>query len=144
MALELKIDGIDAGYGAVRALHGVSLHVKAGETVALLGTNGNGKSTLMKCVMGMVRPTRGSVFLSLDGRKFDLTKLSTNSRQIFADQSSHFINFDQPELVIEGIRQVVNSARSLQRQSSNEHRPQLSSDTCGLACTKVLQMHKPV
>jgi hypothetical protein len=74
----------------------------------------------------------------------DLTKLSTNSRQIFADQSSHFINFDQPELVIEGIRQVVNSARSLQRQSSNEHRPQLSSDTCGLACTKVLQMHKPV
>ncbi|MSQ55382.1 MAG: ABC transporter ATP-binding protein [Betaproteobacteria bacterium] len=77
MALELKIEGIDAGYGAVRALHGVSVGVKQGETVTLLGTNGNGKSTLMKCVMGMVRPTRGTVTLSLDGATHDLTKLST-------------------------------------------------------------------
>ena len=77
MALELTISGVDAGYGAVRALHGVSLAVAAGETIALLGTNGNGKSTLMKCVMGIVRPTRGSVFLSLDGQRHDLTQLST-------------------------------------------------------------------
>ena len=77
MALELTISGVDAGYGAVRALHGVSLAVAAGETIALLGTNGNGKSTLMKCVMGMVRPTRGSISLSLDGQQHDLTRLST-------------------------------------------------------------------
>ena len=77
MAFSLQVSAIDAGYGAVRALHGVSMEVKAGETVALLGTNGNGKSTLMKCVMGMVRPTKGSVVLSIDGRDFDLTKLST-------------------------------------------------------------------
>jgi branched-chain amino acid transport system ATP-binding protein len=48
-----------------------------GETVALLGTNGNGKSTLMKCVMGMVRPTRGSITLEMDGARHDLTRLST-------------------------------------------------------------------
>jgi branched-chain amino acid transport system ATP-binding protein len=77
VALELIISDVDAGYGAVRALHSVSLTVKAGETVALLGTNGNGKSTLMKCVMGMVRPTRGTVFLTLEGKRHDLTKLST-------------------------------------------------------------------
>ena len=77
MALELTIAGIDAGYGAVRALHGVSVAVKQGETVTLLGTNGNGKSTLMKCVMGMVRPTEGAITLSLDGVTHDLTKLST-------------------------------------------------------------------
>jgi len=77
LALELTVSAVDAGYGAVRALHGVSLSVKDGETVALLGTNGNGKSTLMKCVMGMVRPTQGSVSLSLDGQTHDLTKLST-------------------------------------------------------------------
>jgi branched-chain amino acid transport system ATP-binding protein len=77
LALELTIRDVDAGYGAVRALHGVSLSVSAGNTVALLGTNGNGKSTLMKCVMGMVRPTRGTVELSLDGKKHDLTRLST-------------------------------------------------------------------
>jgi branched-chain amino acid transport system ATP-binding protein len=77
LALELSIGGIDAGYGAVRALHGLSLVIKEKETVALLGTNGNGKSTLMKCVMGIVRPTRGSVLLKLDGTEHDLTRLST-------------------------------------------------------------------
>jgi branched-chain amino acid transport system ATP-binding protein len=77
MSLELKIDGVDAGYRAVRALHGVSMSVKQGETVALLGTNGNGKSTLLKCVMGMVRPTQGSVTLEIDGARHDLTQLST-------------------------------------------------------------------
>ena len=76
MALSLSIDGIDAGYGAVKALRGVSMRVNSGETVALLGTNGNGKSTLIKCVMGMVRPTRGGVSLSIDGATHDLTKLS--------------------------------------------------------------------
>ena len=77
MALELAIDGVEAGYAAVRALHGVSIRISQGETVALLGTNGNGKSTLMKCVMGMVRPTRGSVTLTMESQKYDLTRLST-------------------------------------------------------------------
>src|SRR5262252_386847 len=77
MSLELRVEAIDAGYGAVRALHGVSMDIRQGETVALLGTNGNGKSTLMKCVMGMVRPTRGAVTLELDGARHDLTRLST-------------------------------------------------------------------
>ena len=77
MALELVISGIDAGYGAVRALHGVSLNILERETVALLGTNGNGKSTLMKCVMGMVRPASGSVRLAIDGKTHDLTRLAT-------------------------------------------------------------------
>ena len=77
MALELVLEGIDAGYGAVRALHGVSMQVGQGETVALLGTNGNGKSTLIKCVMGMVRPTAGRIVLRLDGVEHDLTKRST-------------------------------------------------------------------
>ena len=76
MALSLSIEELDAGYGAVRALRGVSLNVEAGETVALLGTNGNGKSTLMKCVMGLVRPARGRVVLTADGVRHDLTKLS--------------------------------------------------------------------
>ncbi len=77
MALSLHIKDVDAGYGAVRALHKVSIGVEGGRTVALLGTNGNGKSTLMKCVMGMVRPTAGSVMLELDGATHDLTRLST-------------------------------------------------------------------
>ena len=77
MALELTLRDINAGYGAVRALHGVSIDVRLGETVALLGTNGNGKSTLMKCVMGMVRPTQGVMTLTLDGVAHDLSRLAT-------------------------------------------------------------------
>jgi branched-chain amino acid transport system ATP-binding protein len=76
LALSLAISDLDAGYGAVKALRGVSLHVEAGETVALLGTNGNGKSTLMKCVAGLVRPQRGAVTLTIDGHAHDLTRLS--------------------------------------------------------------------
>ncbi|MSQ63235.1 MAG: ABC transporter ATP-binding protein [Betaproteobacteria bacterium] len=77
MALELTISGIDAAYGAVRALQGVSISVKDGETVALLGTNGNGKSTLMKCVMGIVRPSTGKIELKIENKNHDLTRLST-------------------------------------------------------------------
>src|SRR6201999_4378437 len=76
LALSLAIDGVDAGYGAVKALRGVSLRVDSGETVALLGTNGNGKSTLIKAIMGLGRPTGGSVSLSIDGNSHDLTRLS--------------------------------------------------------------------
>ena len=68
---------VDAGYGAVRVLHGVSIEVREGETVALLGTNGNGKSTLIKCIMGMVAPESGEVFLETDGTRVDLTRKST-------------------------------------------------------------------
>src|SRR5215468_9954084 len=76
LALSLAIDTLDAGYGAVKALRSVAMRVETGETVALLGTNGNGKSTLIKCIMGLVRPTRGSVTLTIDGTTHDLTKLS--------------------------------------------------------------------
>ncbi len=75
----ITVSGIHAAYGAVRALEDVSLEVKSGETVALLGTNGNGKSTLMKCIMGIVRPSAGSIFAEIDGRRHDLVGRSTEA-----------------------------------------------------------------
>ena len=77
MASSLRIEGIHAGYGAVRVIEDVSVGVGAGETVVLLGTNGNGKSTLMKCIMGLVRPSAGSIVADIDGVAHDLTKLTT-------------------------------------------------------------------
>ena len=77
MASRIVVQGVDAGYGAVRVLHGVSLEVREGETVALLGTNGNGKSTLIKCIMGMVTPQAGEIYLETDGQRIDLTRKST-------------------------------------------------------------------
>ena len=79
MGSSLRIEGVSAGYGAVRVLHAVSISVGAGETVALLGTNGNGKSTLMKCVMGMVRPSAGRVTAEIDGERHNLMALSTEA-----------------------------------------------------------------
>ena len=72
MASSLTIEKIDAAYGAVRVLEDVSLSVNGGETVVLLGTNGNGKSTLMKCVMGIVKPVAGRIIAEIDGEKHDL------------------------------------------------------------------------
>jgi len=77
LAIKLTLKDISAGYGAVRALHGVSIELEQGQTVALLGTNGNGKSTLMKCVMGMVKPDAGSILLEIDGTSHDLTAMAT-------------------------------------------------------------------
>jgi branched-chain amino acid transport system ATP-binding protein len=66
-----------AAYGAVRVLEDVSLDVRAGETVVLLGTNGNGKSTLMKCIMGILKPQAGSIAVEIDGARHELVGLST-------------------------------------------------------------------
>jgi branched-chain amino acid transport system ATP-binding protein len=77
LASSLTIENVDAAYGSVRVLERVSLTVNAGETVVLLGTNGNGKSTLMKCVMGIVRPKRGRIVVEIDGEKHDLAGMVT-------------------------------------------------------------------
>ena len=77
MASSLTLSGINAGYGSVRVIENVSLSVSPAETVALLGTNGNGKSTLMKCIMGMLRPSSGSITAEIDGRTIDLIGRST-------------------------------------------------------------------
>jgi branched-chain amino acid transport system ATP-binding protein len=77
LANSLTISGIHASYGAVRVIDDVSLKVGGGETVALLGTNGNGKSTLMKCIMGIVRPHEGAIIAEIDGIKHDLVGRTT-------------------------------------------------------------------
>jgi branched-chain amino acid transport system ATP-binding protein len=77
LASSIAVERVHAAYGAVRVLEDVSLTVNAGETVVLLGTNGNGKSTLMKCIMGMVRPSAGAVTVEIDGTRHDLVGRST-------------------------------------------------------------------
>jgi len=79
LASSLSLSGVNAAYGAVRVLEDIALEVKPGETVALLGTNGNGKSTLIKCVMGIVRPTSGTITAEIDGERHDLVGMSTEA-----------------------------------------------------------------
>jgi branched-chain amino acid transport system ATP-binding protein len=72
LANSLRVEGLSAGYGAVQVLDGISLSVSDGETVTLLGTNGNGKSTLMKCIMGIVPLNAGRITAVVDGVDHDL------------------------------------------------------------------------
>jgi branched-chain amino acid transport system ATP-binding protein len=72
LANSLRVEELCAGYGAVQVLEGISLGVNDGETVTLLGTNGNGKSTLMKCIMGIVPLSAGRITAVVDGVEHDL------------------------------------------------------------------------
>ena len=72
----LELDGVDTYYGAIHILHGVRLHVGAGELVCLLGGNASGKSTTLKTILGIVQPRNGAVRFGGE----DITKRSTSYR----------------------------------------------------------------
>src|SRR5581483_9225828 len=69
----LTVTGVEAGYGGSEVLHGISLRVEDGETVVVLGPNGHGKTTLLRVVSGLLRPSAGTV--EFDG--VDTTYLPT-------------------------------------------------------------------
>ncbi|WP_245454230.1 ABC transporter ATP-binding protein [Aquabacter cavernae] len=71
----LVIENLNAGYGSVAVLHDVCMEVRESEFVALLGTNGNGKSTLLNTILGFVRPQGGRILLDWDGQTIDLARL---------------------------------------------------------------------
>src|SRR5262245_39472587 len=70
----LVVDEVDVFYGAVHALHGISLQVREGELVCLLGGNASGKSTTMKTILGLVKPRTGTV--TFRGERIDGLKTS--------------------------------------------------------------------
>ena len=72
----LKLEGIDAFYGDLQALDGVSLEVKDGEIMALVGANAAGKSTTLRVISGLVNPRVGRVLLNGD----DLTSVAAHRR----------------------------------------------------------------
>ena len=93
----LELKDIVTHYGAMMALKGVSLEVKKGEIVCLLGGNASGKSTTMKSILGLVRPTEGSVHF--EGKRIDQLatgeivrrgiSLVPEGRRIFGRMSVH-------------------------------------------------------
>jgi urea transport system ATP-binding protein len=72
----LSVRGLDVAYGRAQVLFGVDLQVPAGSLVCVMGRNGVGKTTLLKAIMGVLRPRAGTV--SFEGR--DLTRVPTHER----------------------------------------------------------------
>src|SRR5674476_216153 len=60
----LIIENLQAGYGKVQVLHGISIQVPKGKIVTLIGSNGAGKTTTMRAVSGMIKPTAGKITLA--------------------------------------------------------------------------------
>lgn len=65
----LTIQNLEAGYGKVKVLHGISMEVPKGKVVTLIGSNGAGKTTAMRAISGMIRPTAGAI--SLGDKRID-------------------------------------------------------------------------
>jgi branched-chain amino acid transport system ATP-binding protein len=91
----LAVKDIEAGYGEVQILWGLSLDLQPGKLTSLVGSNGSGKTTLLRAVTGLIKPSKGSV--TFDGK--DVTKLSPHekaemglvlvpeARQLFTDMN---------------------------------------------------------
>ena len=87
----LEIKDLHVNYGAIKALNGVSLYIKEGEIVSVIGSNGAGKSTLMQTIMGIVPRESGEIFLKdepLARKSYKVINqgitLTPEGRQVFA------------------------------------------------------------
>lgn len=91
----LSIKNLEAGYGKVKVLHGITIEVPKGQVVTLIGSNGAGKTTTMRAITGMIKPTAGDI--ELDGKKiagfesYKIAKLglahSPEGRRVFSTMS---------------------------------------------------------
>lgn len=95
----LKIEGLHAGYGPIKALRGIDLEVEKGEVMALIGSNGAGKTTLLMTICGIVPPSGGKIFYE--------------GRDITGSMSYHIMN--------RGIAQVPEGRRIFPRMSVLEN-----------------------
>jgi ABC-type branched-subunit amino acid transport system ATPase component len=89
----LYVDGINAGYGRALVLHDVSLKLKEGEMVFIVGRNGAGKTTLLKTICGLMKPSKGSItYRGEDTRGVAPEKLARKGVRFVAQDKKVFSN----------------------------------------------------
>src|SRR5438045_2084040 len=71
----LRVEHLEVSYGAIKALHGVSLEIDRGEIVTLIGSNGAGKTTLLRTISGLIKPDVGTISLDVNGKESSLVNL---------------------------------------------------------------------
>lgn len=104
----LRVRNLEAGYGKLRILKGLSMHVNAGEIVTIIGPNGAGKSTLLKTVVGLIKPSSGNIVFNqkeVTGERPEVIvthgcSLTPEGRQLFSAMTV------RENLVLGGYRQM--------------------------------------
>ena len=95
----LKLDNINLYYGVIHALHDISLEVKKGEKVAIIGQNGAGKTTMVKMLNGLLKPVSGDVVVDdWNTKKYTVAKMSQKVGYVFQnpmDQIFHNNVYDE-------------------------------------------------
>ena len=89
-ALPLELEGIEKSYPGVRALKGVSFDVRSGKTFGIVGRNGSGKSTMLKLIAGIGKPTSGTV--AVEGRVGSLMELGAGFHPEFTGRENVYLN----------------------------------------------------
>jgi branched-chain amino acid transport system ATP-binding protein len=115
----LQVEDLEAGYGGILALRGVSLEARCGEIVTLIGSNGAGKSTLLRAVSGLLRPRRGRVRVDgqdvTDARPDTIVRLGVchvpEGRRIFANltvlENLQMGSYVRPKAEAAGLERVL-------------------------------------
>src|SRR5262249_23673070 len=89
----IELDGVSKSFGGIRAVRGLSLHIRRGEILGLIGPNGAGKSTVLGLIAGTQRPSAGRILL--DGRRIDRLPQWKRVRAGVAHIPQHAANLDR-------------------------------------------------
>lgn len=120
----LKIRNLDSGYGKLRVLKNISLHVAAGEIVAMIGANGAGKTTLLHTVSGMVKPTSGMIeFHGRDSRRMPAQKIVASGCSLVPEGRQVFATMTVEENLILGgyVLQKKEGKRAVEREVHHQY-----------------------
>ncbi len=135
----LSVDNLHVAYGAIKALHGISLHIDRGEIVSLIGANGAGKTTLLRTISGLLHPTAGEIRWDDNNGASKTKDSSANMRYASpAQKAADLASLPPHEIVRLGISQVPEGRQIFADLSVRENlllgayqqnsRPQLQAD----------------
>lgn len=133
----LSVNRIDVGYESLQVLWDISIEVKKGEAVAIIGANGSGKSTLLNTIAGVLHPTRGEVLLAgKDISRLDPFKIVTLGMSLVPEGRRIFPDMTVAEnLRLGSYNQNARSNREVNLETVFRHFPRLEDRKAQLAKT---------